>query len=194
MSRCFFGAIIVFFLSWSVPASAAIIDFEGFVDSEVLGTQIPGLTFTDAIVLSAGISLNEFEFPPSSGSNAAVDLDGSVRMDFAAPVSGFSGFFTYFFPFTITAFDASGFPLATVTTAFNSNAGLSGDVGSNPNEFLEVVATGISFLTITGAAPGGFSFAFDDINVVTPAAVSEPGALVLTLLGLVTIVRKRRVS
>jgi len=48
---------------------ANTLDLEGFPDSTILGTQSPGVTFTNTIILSAGISLNEFEFPPHSGVN-----------------------------------------------------------------------------------------------------------------------------
>ena len=37
---------------------AATIDFEGLADSTILTNQYPGLTFTNAIVLTAGIGIN----------------------------------------------------------------------------------------------------------------------------------------
>lgn len=39
-------------------ADTIFIDFESFTDGDVLTNQIPGLTFTNAAVLTAGISLN----------------------------------------------------------------------------------------------------------------------------------------
>jgi hypothetical protein len=47
-------------------ARATTIDFEGFPDSTIVTTQYPGLTFSNTIILTSGISLNEFEFPPHS--------------------------------------------------------------------------------------------------------------------------------
>ncbi len=50
-------------------AGVMVIDFETFPDatpipdSAILTSQFPGLTFPNTIVLSAGISLNEFEAP-----------------------------------------------------------------------------------------------------------------------------------
>ena len=61
-------------------ANAATIDFEGFPDSTVLTSQYLGLTFANTIVLTSGISLNEFELPPHSGVNVASDNNGPVTM------------------------------------------------------------------------------------------------------------------
>jgi hypothetical protein len=72
-------------------AGPITIDFEGFTDSVSVGATIPGLTFTNATVLQAGVSLNEFEFPPVSGSNVTFDDGGPMRIDFARPVYSVSG-------------------------------------------------------------------------------------------------------
>jgi hypothetical protein len=47
----------------SCPAKATLINFEGFSDSTAITNQYSGLVFSDAIILTAGFSLNEFEFP-----------------------------------------------------------------------------------------------------------------------------------
>src|SRR5438445_3289421 len=49
--------------------SITLTDFEGLVDGTSVGSLIPGLVFTNATVLTAGISLNDFDFPPHSGKN-----------------------------------------------------------------------------------------------------------------------------
>ncbi len=54
-------------LGSSAKASATTLNFEGFPGSTILTTQYPGLTFSNTIILTSGISLNEFEFPPHSG-------------------------------------------------------------------------------------------------------------------------------
>ena len=133
-----------------------VITFEGFPDSTILTNQYPGLTFTNAIILSAGISLNEFEFPPHSGTNVAVDNGGPITIDFARPVTSFGGYFTYLEPLTLAAFNASDLQVITASSAFSSNDALFGDTGSSPNEFIDVSAAGgISSVTITGD-PGAF--------------------------------------
>src|SRR5437773_157277 len=81
-----------------------VLDFENFQDSDNVTTQVPGMTFTDGTVLSGGVSLNEFEFPPASGTNVVFDNGGPIRIDFADPILSFGGLFTYAVPITITAF------------------------------------------------------------------------------------------
>jgi hypothetical protein len=64
--------MLIFILAGRAASAGSItLDFEGFPDSTILSTQYSGLTFTNAIILTAGISLNEFEFPPHSGVNVA---------------------------------------------------------------------------------------------------------------------------
>lgn len=113
-------------------ASPVVIDFEAFTDSESLTNQIPGLTFQNAMVLSAGISLNEFEFPPYSGSNVAFDAGGPMRIDFGSPLFGFGGYFTYSSSILLEAFDAFDSSLGSVASLFGNNLALSGDLGSFP--------------------------------------------------------------
>src|SRR5579859_4683074 len=84
-----------------------IINFEGLADGTILANQYPGLAFSNAIILTAGISLNEFEFPPHSGVNVASDNGGPITIEFSTPVVSFGGYFTYLEPLTLDAFDAS---------------------------------------------------------------------------------------
>src|SRR5688500_7487854 len=83
------AALIGCLLVRPAVAAAAPIDFESFADGESLTTQIAGLVFTNAIVLTAGISLNEFELPPASGANVAADDGGAMRIDFMSPIGAF---------------------------------------------------------------------------------------------------------
>jgi hypothetical protein len=155
------------------------IDFEGFPDSTILANQYPGLAFINAIVLTAGISLNEFEFPPHSGVNVASDNGGPILILFNTPVLSFGGYFTYVEPLTVVAFDSAETEVSSAGSLFSSNDALFGDFGSSPNEFLEVdYASGISSVTITGD-PNGGSFVMDDIGFTS--AVPEPSSLLLFL-------------
>src|ERR1700687_5340814 len=45
----------------SVFADPVVINFEGLSDRTAVTTQYAGLTFSNAIILTSGISLNEFE-------------------------------------------------------------------------------------------------------------------------------------
>lgn len=191
MSR-FAWIFVVFLGAWGPQGAQAqsTIDFEGLSDSTALATQVPGLTFSNAVVLSSGITLNEFEFPPHSGSNVAVDDGAAMQIVFASPVTLASAFFTYMVPLTLTAFDGAGNVVATAQSLFSNNLALSGVAGSSPNERIDVgVATGFSRLVIAGDA-GGASFAVDDLSV---SAVPEPSTLATLLFGLgVLAARKRR--
>lgn len=172
--------------AWAVPV---VVDFEAFFDADHLDTQIAGLTLTNATVLSAGISLNEFEFPPRSGANVVLDDGGSLIIEFASPVSSVGGYFTYTTGLTIEAFDSLLNSVGIVSSAFLSNLALSGDLGSAPNEQIGLeYATGISRIAITGD-PGGSSFTLDDLfySLVAPSvSAPEPGTvpLLLTVLGI----------
>ena len=172
---------------WLFPlvASAApiVINFDSLSDLDPITTQFLGLTFSDATVLSAGVSLNEFEFPPKSGTNVAFDDSGPMAIAFTSPIFSFGGYFTYLEPLTLTAFDALNNSVATATSAFSSNLALSGDAGSSPNEFLQVlVAGGISRVLIAGNPAGG-SFTLDDATVTAPTSVPEPSTFTLVALG-----------
>src|SRR5439155_24858280 len=85
------------------PAQAITIDFEGVSNSTQLTTQFSGLAFTNATVITAGISLNESAFPPHSGTNVVFDAGGQLRIDFNTPQASVGGFFTYALPLTLTA-------------------------------------------------------------------------------------------
>ena len=174
----------VLLLGATTRASATTVDFEGLSDGAVLAAQVPGLTFSNAIVLSAGLSLNEFEFPPHSGVNVASDAGGPISISFAVPVTSVGGSFTYSAQLTLTAFDGADQLIGQTTSLFSSNLALSGAVGSSPNELVQIAfAGGISRLVISGDAAGG-SFTLDDL---TFANVPEPGTLGLLLPGLAVL-------
>jgi hypothetical protein len=158
-------------------------------DGTPLTTQFPTLTFTNATVITAGISLNEFEFPPHSGTNVAFDDGGPISVAFASPVLSFGGFFTYLEPITLTAFDVTGTKVASALSAFSTNDALYGDPGSSPNEFLSVAFSGgVADVTIMGDI-GGSSFTMDDLTY--NSAVPEPCSAVLLLSGLaLSLLRK----
>ena len=171
------------------PLSAGVITFEGYPDGTVLTTQYPGLTFANAMIITAGISLNEFEFPPHSGVNVAFDDGGPMTITFAAPLLSFGGYSTYAQPLTIDAFNLTGTLLTSATSAFSNNEALSDDPGSSPNEFLEVTSSGgISTITLI-ADPNGSSFTVDDVPIT--AVVPEPAAITLLVSGCFALLTDR---
>ena len=182
------GFLLLLFSTTHLARSAVILSFEGFPDGTILTNQYPGVTFSNAIILTAGISLNEFEFPPHSGVNVASDNGGPMALTFASMVASFGGYFTYAVPLTIDAYGSTGSLVAAAASAFSDNEALSGEPGSSPNEFLQVsFAGGISSVIITGD-PGGASFALDDATFNSAAAVPEPSSLTLTLTAMLILV------
>jgi hypothetical protein len=166
-------APIVFF-AFVADIQAGIASFDNLTDGDLVTNQYPSLTFTNTIVFSAGISLNEFEFPPHSESNVASDNGGPITILFSTPVTSVSGFFTYLVPLNLIGFDASDTAVASATSAFQSNLALSGDPGSSPNELLTLAsASGISRVTLQGD-PGGGSFVLDDLSYTPVASTAAP--------------------
>jgi hypothetical protein len=186
------GRVVSLFLFGLICVPAAFADimtinFEGLADGTSITTQYAGLEFSRATVLSAGVSLNEFEFPPNSGINVAFDDGGPMSIKFATPIINFSAFFTYAEPLTLTGFDAFNNVVGTTFSQFGSNAALSGDAGSGPNEMLSLdFAGGISAVTIEGD-PGGGSFVVDDITVTTPTVSDVPEVSSVALLATVAL-------
>ena len=117
----------------SANASAVSIDFETLADGAAVTNQFTGagLTFSNAISLKAGFSLNELDFPPHSGSVVVSDDGGPMTLLFSSPVTQVSAFFTYVVPapltLTLTAWDALDVVLGSTLSLYSTNAALSGD-------------------------------------------------------------------
>lgn len=172
--------------------NAVTIDFESFLDGDVVTSQFPGITFSNATAITAGITLNEFEFPPHSGSNVVFDDGGPMTIEFSTLMSDVGAYLTYAASLTLNFFDISNTLVGTVNSAFSSNLGLSGDPGSSSNELLSFTwASGISKVTITGDPLGG-SFVMDDLTLTpyTPSGdpIPEPSSLLLLASGFVGMV------
>jgi len=187
----------VLILIASQVAFSDTIDFENFTDGDQITGQIPGLSFSNALVISAGLSLNEIDFPPHSGTNVLVNTDSTLSIDFTDSITSFSGFFTYATNVTIAGFDVLGNQVASITSAFSDN--IIG-TGGTPNELLSLgFANGFSRVTMTTA--GAFFFVVDDISFTPGGAtaappVPEPSSFVLLATGvsLLVIVLRRRSS
>lgn len=174
---------------------AVVIDFETLADSESVTTQFAssGVNFSNAIALTAGLSLNELEFPPHSGTTVVTDAGGGPLTILFGPnlFLDVGGFFTYLTPLTLHAFDASDILVGTASSAFSSNIALNGDPGSAPNEFLQITSViPIARLEIVGD-PLGFSFTLDDFTGTPQTAIAEPSALLLLAAGLAGALRYR---
>lgn len=147
-------------ISMNAPVEAAFYkfeNFEGLTDGTSLTNQISGLTFTDATVLTAGVSLNEIDFPPVSGQNVLAGLNGSIEIVFGDVVGAVSGYFTYTNPLTLSVFDVNDIFLASVLSQDTSNLG--------SNEFIRIEAVGMKSIRIESNDP----FTLDDLTVPEPS-------------------------
>jgi len=171
-------ALFIIALICPIPSEAITIDFECLSDSEQVISQYIGfgMTFSGTTVITAGISLNEFEFPPYSGTNVAFDDGGPITINFAEPVNQVGGFFTYAAPVTMAAFDLNGVLIGSATSLFSANIALSGNLGSSPNEFLQIVSSVDIFSIVIQGDVSGASFTMDDFTV---NAVPEPSTWML---------------
>ena len=121
--------IAICFLTASfVNTNATVINFDALSDSDIVTNQFSGLTFSNTIVLTSGISLNEFEFPPHSGGNVISDNGGPISINFATPMSDVGAYFTYLSGLNLSFFDSANALVGTATSTFSSNIALSGDV------------------------------------------------------------------
>lgn len=173
----------------NAQASPIVYNFDSFSDGDLLVGQLANLTFGSTIVLSAGIGLNEFEFPPHSGSNVVSDNGGPIEITFALPATRVGGYFTYSTDLLLTAYDAANQVIASVASHFHANLALTGNAGSSPNEFLELLApAGIARVVFLGDQFGG-SLVLDDLRVEAGAAapVPEPSSIALTGLSLAAL-------
>lgn len=166
-------------------AAATPIDFEAYTDNTPLTNEEAGLTFSGGVILTAGVSLNEFDFPPTSGVNVLGALSGTLDIALDTPATGFSGYFSHLEELTFSGYDSLHNLLFSIATANSSNLG-----GST---LISHSADGLALLSITGAQ--GLGFTLDDLDIQSAAAIPEPGSLALLMLGGLSALaagRKRR--
>ena len=177
-------ALIAAVLPSQLNAAPITIDFESLADSDAVTSQYAALSFSNATALTAGITLNEFEFPPRSGANVVLDDGGAISITFASLAQSFGAYFTYGSAVTLRAFDGAANLLTSVTSDFSSNSAISGDAGSAPNEFLNIAIDGIKRIVIEGDRDGG-SFVMDDVIYEQAnnggGTAPEPGTTLLFL-------------
>lgn len=158
--------------------SATVVDFDSLSDNEAVTSQFSGLgvLFQNGVALTAGLSLNEFEFPPRSDFNVAGDSAGPLSILFLAPQFSVFGYFTHNVALTMDAFDAGDNLLSSVSSlaGCDNNLLLSGVVGCLPNEQIGLTGVGaIARIMITGAQEGS-SFALDDLTFAPLVDIPEP--------------------
>ena len=191
-------------LKWFVPLTASLmmaatssgailITFDGLADSELVTSQFSGgltnVTFTNAIALTQGISLNDAEFPPVSLLNVVADSGGPMTLTFGVAPTYVEGYFTYAVPLTLQFYGDGGVLLGTMNSSFSENYASSG----NPvNELIQFSnPAGIRSVMITGS-PTGNSFALDNLRYTTGLIVPEPGSTLPVLVAFAVPLLHRR--
>ncbi|OAI08478.1 PEP-CTERM sorting domain-containing protein [Methylomonas methanica] len=178
--------ILTFALAFSFglgyrDAEAMSIDFESFTDGSPLTNEISGLQFSGGNIFTAGVSLNEFDFPPHSGQNVLAALSGSLTISADNPFDLFSAYFTYAEQMTFSGFDVAHNLLFSFTSPTSSNLGT--------NSLTEFSSHGISSLVFS--TQGGSGFTMDDLDL-NASTVPEPGTLALLPLGALAMAFMRR--
>lgn len=161
-------------IAFMQPAKAGYIDFEGFSDGEILTSQTPGLTFNDATILTAGASLNEFDFPPHSGNSVIYTGSGLLNIGFDSPVSGVSAYVSYV---DAVGIDLTLYDINEALLAYASFA--SPAAGIVNNQYIALGAAGIRrmVISLSGVSQGN-EFIVDDLSYVP-----EPTAMALIVAG-----------
>ena len=159
------------FIIISIPAKATVLTFEGLPDNLSLSNEFSGLTFNGATVLTAGLSLNEFDFPPISGDNVVVSLTNLLEITFLDLTDTVSGYFTYGDLLSLSSYDINGRLLATSQSAGVNNLG--------SNELITLSGQGISLLRVSSNS----NFTLDDLSFSNAVAVPEPTTIVLLAIG-----------
>ena len=185
-------ASLVALVLLALPAGAVtlvFLDFESLSDLEEVTTQFAasGITFTNTRALTAGQSLNEIDFPPSSGTDVISGLgSGPLTIHFSQPADSVqlnlvsNGFVTLSF------FDASDALILSYTTS--SPLGVPISTGS---------PAGLAIAKMTLANAGGDADTFTVDNLLarlddrTPP-IPEPSAFLAMACGLATVATSLR--
>jgi hypothetical protein len=182
-------------------AQTVSISFESLSDGTLVDSafQSQGVIFSNAVVATAGLSLNQLQFPPLPGNSNVVFDAAPITLTFSQAVTSVSADFTYVDPLTLTGQTASGTMVATASSQFGANylaettpgSGVFVDVtpGASANELIQLSSSaGFTQVTISGSPDGG-SFALDNLDftfaksvTTAPEINADAGRLALALL------------
>lgn len=172
-------------LSAGASANAAVIDFEGLGDGALAPNTFAGVTISSAYILTSGISLNEFEFPPKSGTKVAFNSGNAISFDFSSFATSFSLYVTGTENVTLSIFDG-----ATLLGSASTGGPNFVSVGS-PNFLLSLSGAHITNATVSAANAN--SFVIDDVSF--SGGVPEPATWAMMIGGFAAtglVMRRRR--
>lgn len=165
-------------------SSATTLNFEDLADQAVVTNQYAaqGVTFSNALALKSGLSLNDFDFPPHSGLSVISDNgNGPLQIFFSTPETLVSLWITYNSGLTVKYFDSVG----TLQGVFAPPGAMNTPTGAQ----FSIPFSGVSRLDIV---PGsGFSVTIDDLSFVAVNAVPEPATASLLSLGMLALCYRR---
>jgi hypothetical protein len=164
--------------SFALNTTLTTINFDGLPDSTAVGDTYAsaGIHFAHGIALTAGVSLNEIQFPPHSGTGVLADGGSTIVITFDSAASGISAYFAHLNQLTFTAFDAGGGLLGTYSSPLTSFTGGTEQIGLG--------FSGVSELDISAQTPS--TYMLDDLSFqtgATPSGVPDSGST-LTLLAM----------
>jgi len=171
-------------LSAGASANAAVIDFEDLSDGALAPNTYAGVTISGADILTSGISLNEFEFPPKSGTKVAYNSGGAISFDFSGFATAFSLYVTGTENVTLSIFDGATL-LGSATTGGPNYV----SIGS-PNFLLSLSGAHITNATLSAANVG--DFVIDDVSFSAGVPEPETWAMMLGGFALTGLVLRRR--
>jgi len=170
----------------ATQANAVTIDFENMPDLTPVNNFYSsfGVNFQNAVSLTAGLSLNEFDYPPSSGLVAIGDDNAPITIYFDNLASNIFANFTYSSLLTFSAFDANSHLVGTFTNNQLSNLGTT--------QLISLTFSDIKSLEIAGSVNN--SFIMDNFNFTESrvSQVPEPSTFFLLGAGLFGIIGYRK--
>jgi hypothetical protein len=164
--------------SSSQASSIVTIDFESLAEGDLVTSQfaVDRIVFGNLHVRTAGSTLNEFDFPPTSGVNVATGVGaGPAVVEFLSPARLFSVQLTTFGTAVVEAYGAGNVLLDSRTVLDN--------LGSSTLVTFMRSDRDMTAIRIAGLSGDAFLLTIDDVVFAIP----EPSAFLVMAVGILPI-------